>query len=287
MRLLISCPNCETSYELDEKQVMEASGQVRCFNCGEVFNAIMHSEPVIGDEGTDSMHVSSLISDPDDVPPTRSSDTTEKSQANVPNSQDIESLIPQTNDITQQALGINTDDLAELEPLKAATATSPRQYSKSSTAAWLAICLLLLVIAIGQLGWQNRQAIMNNETGRSLVKSVCQSTSLPCQLPARVATDQFVILDRVIQTHPQVDGVLSMQMLLSNQAAFAQPAPIMTLSLFDASRQLVARRNFAPASYLADRPASAPLMQAGKTLKISLNLEDPGKDVTGFEFAFY
>ena len=291
MRLLISCPNCQTSYELDEKQVMEAGGQVRCYNCGEVFNAVMHSEPVIGD-GDDSMHVSSVVKDYSELleqnPPTRpktppasQTDIKDESLELSPNSQ----IAP---DRIEQVTGIKSSDLPELEPLTTtATTTTENNYSASSTFTWILLCLLLLIAALAQLGWQNRYSLASDSSTRSLIENTCNSLSLPCNLPARKDVSQFVILDRVIESHPEVKGVLAMKMLLSNQADFSQPAPVLTLSLFDAGHQLIARRSFFPSTYLQDRPSTAPLMEPKQTLVIALNLEDPGTDVTGFEFDFF
>jgi hypothetical protein len=71
-----------------------------------------------------------------------------------------------------------------------------------------------------------------------------------------------------------------------NRAAFAQPLPRLHLSLLNNRDKLVADRIFSPEEYLWDTARSSPLMQPSEPLLITLELVDPGKDVTGFKFEF-
>ena len=72
-----------------------------------------------------------------------------------------------------------------------------------------------------------------------------------------------------------------------NKADFTQQAPGITLSLFDSQQQLISRRSFSYKDYMNSFSRKTPVFEAGQTQKVFLNLEDPGSDVTGFEFSFF
>ena len=163
----------------------------------------------------------------------------------------------------------------------------PAPHSASSTLAWTLLILLLLVTALAQLGWFNRQDLLNNPQSRSLIESACNTLPGTCTLPPRRSPNSYEIVERKIAVHPEVEGVLNLSILLVNRADFAQPAPGIELSLFDASKQLIARRSFLPRDYLEDRPVTPPMYESNLVQTISLNMEDPGSDVTGFEFDFF
>ena len=97
----------------------------------------------------------------------------------------------------------------------------------------------------------------------------------------------FEVIERKVSAHPEVKDTLSISILFANQADFAQPAPGVTLSLFNNQQQLIARRSFSYKEYMDHASRKAPMFEPGQTQSFFLNLEDPGSDVTGFEFRFF
>jgi len=286
MRLLISCPKCDTSYEIDEQQIRESGGQARCYNCQHVFNAMLNSQPVI-DDGTDSTSASPIET-------STSFDTSSAIEDIVIDGTDpiIASPPPSDTDKSrplraEEVLNIKTEDLPSLDPIEVKTTKPRAPSSMSSTLTWSLAIIALLVVTLAQLGWFNRQHLLNNEQSRQMIEAGCSILALPCNLPPRRAPELYAIVDRKISTVTEVNGVLNLSILFENRASFDQPAPGIELSLFDARHKLIARRSFSPKDYLTDRPGTAPLYAPNHVQKISLNLEDPGSDVTGFEFDFF
>ncbi len=152
---------------------------------------------------------------------------------------------------------------------------------------WSLAVIILLAGALAQLGWFNRFTLLNNAQARQVIEDSCNTFKLPCKLPPRRAPSEYEIVDRKISLHPDVSGVLTLSILFSNTATFEQPAPGIELSLFDSNKKLIARRSFLPEDYLHKDSESTPLYARNHVQKISLNLEDPGSDVTGFEFDFF
>jgi predicted Zn finger-like uncharacterized protein len=301
MRLLVTCPHCDTSYEIDDQQVNDTGGQVRCYNCSEVFNALLNSQPVM--DGDSSMMRSSTPLDSSMIEsnslPSQSLDlgsnldsrdrelfSTTDDQPEVSGPDDA-SLGSSRTLRAEEILDIKTEDLPSLDPIKASAGSAAPSYSTSATIGWSLAILALLITALGQLGWYNRQDLVNDTSSRSLIESACGALPIRCKLPPRRAPRSYEIVDRKISVHSEVEGVLNLSILFINRADFAQPAPGIELSLFDENHRLIARRSFLPRDYLDDRPATPPLYEPEHVQKISLNMEDPGSDVTGFEFDFF
>ncbi|MGD2119827.1 MAG: zinc-ribbon and DUF3426 domain-containing protein [Chromatiales bacterium] len=280
MKLLVTCPNCHTSYQIDEQQVQQSDGQARCYQCHTVFNTMENSRPadehnpfstlpdsrIEADSEASSLFVPStaaeIISGPDDV------------------SLDANSLL-----LPEESLDINLDDIEPIKPVDKHAAKNKPQYSTAATIGWISANLLLLLVFVSQMGWHYRAQLLQQPQTRDLIELACES--LPCQLPPRKQVDGFEIIEREVKAHPEVKGVLSLSLLYVNQSEFEQPTPGLTLSLFDSSSSLIARRSFAPHEYLHLNADDNGLMAQGQKRVVALNLDDPGQDVTGFEFDFF
>ncbi len=300
MQLLISCPNCHTSYKIDEDQIKKSDGQARCYQCNNVFNAILHSQPITDEGNVDHLNLpnsadlyeqqseplnSAQLDDLTDrelsslfVPEQNSEILTGPDDASL---QDSSILLP------EDLLDIDNDKLASIEPLSqdSTKPTEARQYSAIGTLLWSLSILALLVVFLAQVGWIYRQQLLANPEARQIIEAACQHVT--CDLPPRRAPQAFEIIERHVSIHPEVKGILSLSILFANQADFAQQAPGITLSLFDAQQQLIARRSFSYKDYMQDISRKAPVFAAGQVQKVFLNLEDPGPDVVGFEFNFF
>lgn len=302
MHVLISCPNCNTSYQIEEKQLQESDGQARCYHCQSVFNAAAHSQAVSDDSNLENLNLpnsadlydsspasslnsrgideftdrelsslfipeaeSSVINGPDDIQP-----------------QDSSLLLP------EELLDIEAEKAPPIEPLTVEQQIKNKQQQQSSTAAawlWGIGIIFLLLVFIAQGAWLNRHQLLLNPQARNIVESLCEN--FPCNLPPRRNPDAFEVIGRKVSTHPEVKDILSISILFANQADFAQPAPGVTLSLFNNQQKLIARRSFSHKDYMDHFSRKAPMFEPGQTQTFFLNLEDPGSDVTGFEFNFF
>ncbi|MET0066747.1 MAG: DUF3426 domain-containing protein [Candidatus Thiodiazotropha sp.] len=149
---------------------------------------------------------------------------------------------------------------------------------------WLLGALLLLVPLAGQIAWQMRDRLIYHDTGRLFLNTLCDVTG--CSVPLRRATDKIVIVQRALTAHPSKPDLLLMQLEIVNTAPFSQPYPKLQLSLFNEMEKLIARRTFNPEEYLDIPAQQLPLLTKQTATHITLELVDPGSEVTGFKFDF-
>ena len=293
MQVLISCPNCNTSYRIDEKQLLDSDGQARCYHCETIFNAAMNSQP-ISDNGSAEQNLNlptsadlyDSILDGDALDDDLSSlFSNDEHSAIINGPEDIE---PANSSILmpEDLLDIEADNAPPLKPLTREyhqpTAKAPGAFG---TLAWAAGSLLLLTLFITQSAWHYRDTLLLNPQMRSVFEVACGV--LNCKLPDRRDPHAYQIVERKVTVHPEVKGILSISLLYKNTADFAQQPPGIILSLFDRKQELIARRSFEYKNYSGDFSGDMPIYNAGHTQSVQLNLEDPGPDVTGFEFSFY
>ena len=301
MRVVITCPNCNTSYQIDDSKIKKSDGHARCYQCNHIFNALLNAQPVADANNVDHLNLpdsADLYDQESTVIKSELMDELadrELSSLFVPEQQSA--LITGPDDITLQDSGnlkpedlldIHSDKLAEIEPLTA-NQSKPVTTSRPTligTFFWSITILLLLAAFLVQVAWINRDQVLANNQARQLIEKACNHIPR-CELPVKHAPESYEIIERQVSLHPKVKGILSLSLMFENRADFAQQAPGITLSLFDSKQTLIARRSFSYKDYLAKPPRQTPTFEPGHVQKVFLNLEDPGPDVTGFEFNFY
>ncbi len=176
-------------------------------------------------------------------------------------------------------------DLPELEPAAHPPRAAAARKAGGTHWAWGLGAFALLLLALGQVAWQQRATLLSHPQGRALLDAVCSVAG--CELPLRSAPDLVTIERRSIASHPDRPNALRVSLVFVNRAAFTQRYPKIELSFFDARESLVARRRFDPREYL-DSPAAPPLpLKPGEQVEVVMDLEDPGQQVTGFRFDFF
>ena len=140
----------------------------------------------------------------------------------------------------------------------------------------LVIGLLLL---IGQIVYFEGYAFSQNPAVRPGLVKLCQLIN--CQLPVYKNLDEFTLLHGSFTPLP--DQNYAFRVVMSNQAAFAQPYPNIKLTLLDYSGNAFAHRIFQPRDYLPE-DAVASVMAADATTEISLKIAAPKTKVGGSTF---
>ena len=151
---------------------------------------------------------------------------------------------------------------------------------------WILGSLLLLIVLGVQLAWQWRETLVQYDTGRQLLSGLCQIAG--CSLPILRATNKIIIQGRNLTSHPDKPSALLLQLRMVNTATFEQPFPQLQLTLYNDRGRLIARRTFKPGDYLPPelRDDPLPLMPKSEAVLVEMELQDPGKEVTGFTFDF-
>ncbi len=192
--------------------------------------------------------------------------------------------------VEEESAAEETDVLPAAEPEQRdplsieATLTEERE-KKGGRIFWTLGCILLILVAIAQVSWLGRQELMRYPEGRKLLGAVCMISR--CQLPPRRAPKQFRVLSRSIISHPEVPNALKINITFINKAEFPQPYPKLRIGLYNRDQKLLVQRYFNPLEYLGRNPDKAELLEPEQALEIEMDVEDPGKDVTGFKLDFF
>jgi predicted Zn finger-like uncharacterized protein len=87
-----------------------------------------------------------------------------------------------------------------------------------------------------------------------------------------------------IVSDPQAPGTLRVRASVTNNAAFAQPYPLLKLALEDRFGGNVGTRLFKPEEYLSSHSLATRMLSAGEAANIDLAIVDPGESAVGFQF---
>jgi len=142
----------------------------------------------------------------------------------------------------------------------------------------------MMALLAGQLAWHNRDSLALDPRWRPWLQIACDMAS--CKLPPLRDPHAIEMVDRNVQSHPHYKGALLITATLVNQAPFAQPYPDVELSMTDLDQKRVASRRFKPSEYL-DNGHPQGLLQPGASVRLKLEITDPGQQAVGFEFEFY
>jgi hypothetical protein len=187
------------------------------------------------------------------------------------------------------SVGIGEDSAAaqfpQEEPITLEAALAAEEGRKKGRLFWTLGSIVLLLVAIGQSSWLGRQQLMRYPEGRVLLETVCKVAG--CTVPARRSPKQFRVLSRSIISHLEVENALQINLTFVNRAQFPQPLPLLDIVLYNLEKEPVVSRRFSPVEYLGREPAKGELLQPQQALEVEMEIEDPGKDVTGFKLDFF
>lgn len=151
---------------------------------------------------------------------------------------------------------------------------------------WITLVLVLLgLVALpAQVLWFQYDAWSMNPQYRPIYEAVCRVAG--CKLsPLRDIT----LIDAqksVIRVHPQQPDARIVDVLMVNNAEFAQPYPLIELLATNMRGQLIAGRRFKPEEYLRGEAGNSSLMPSRTPVHVSLEIQDPGVDALNFEVKF-
>lgn len=134
-----------------------------------------------------------------------------------------------------------------------------------------------------QLLLADRAALAADARWRPVVASLCGA--LGCALPPWREPSAFQVVERDVRADPARAGVLRVSARLRNDARWAQPWPMLRLTLSDVHGRAVAARAFAPREYLGGAPTQSGL-GSGQSATLSLQIREPGAQAVAFTFDF-
>ena len=295
------CPHCDTKFRVTEIQLQAADGFVRCGVCEEVFNAIevanqhkyqvsllddapaeespteeltAEKQPAAVMEENENIEVSSIEVLPDDEPV----NFNETTAANKSGKDAFDFFNEESN-----------ASLPHVVPDKFRDSYSSQTPSVVSTVLWSIGILLLTATLILEYVWFNRDQLNNIPELQAAINTLCQQVK--CKNVSIRDPANIELITRNIYSHPNEKSALMVSVTMKNNAAFAQPYPVMQIDFSDIRGNIVAARRFWPKEYLASEHQQGNteqpyLLQANTSASITLEIQDPGRQAMTYEFNF-
>jgi hypothetical protein len=148
---------------------------------------------------------------------------------------------------------------------------------------WGTAALALLAVALAQLAWLRPDVLLVDPRVRHWAELACQG--IGCEVPPPTDLKAIRVIAHALEPLEDADGISQLHVRFDNAAAFAQPYPVLQLSLLDTEEHIVARRRLQPDEYL--RPGThGPTLAAGARVDVRLWLEVPDPRVAGYRVDF-
>ena len=161
-----------------------------------------------------------------------------------------------------------------------AAAARPSQAPKWQ---WALLVFLLLLLGL-QVLLADRERLAADAAWRPMITLLCNATG--CSVPAWRQPTAIAMLSRDVSPIPGSDGGLDVQATFRNDARWAQPWPVLLLSLSDADGRVLGSRAFTPAEYLGPAAATQTELAPGQSAQVALRLREPSAGVVAFSFDF-
>ncbi len=259
------CPHCHTVFNVDEQQLDQAEGQVRCGHCLAIFTAEnpyqnekynLHDD-LIEDQLTENQLLDDpVIEDPLSQPADNISDNVD------------EMILPDV---------IPPD-------LRAETRAPKRHYGFIGNIFWSLAIIFLLITGVLQYAYYDRFRLVQFSELRPWLGLMCEYIS--CDLPDPRDPSRIELSNKNIFSHPNSKNALMVSASIVNQAAFEQDFPLLELKFENIRGQTIAGRRFTPEEYLGVPVTQISKMIPGESVSISVEIIDPGQEMVSYTFEF-
>ena len=140
-----------------------------------------------------------------------------------------------------------------------------------------------------EYAWFNREQLNKIPELQTAISALCQQ--IKCKDFSIRDPANIELITRNVYSHPNEKDALMVNITMKNNAAFAQPYPVMQIDFSDIRGNTVAARRFWPKEYLASENQQANteqpnLLPANTRASITLEIQDPGKQAMTYEFNF-
>ncbi len=276
------CPECLSVFALDAQALAQAHAYVLCGHCGAGFDSLA----TLTDTLPDAPFVALPLNTPSLTPP------------------QVELVVYRPSAEPPAVLEeLAADTQAPLDTDFSALTFSPRFARKAALRKrrkprdahrhlrggerrwpWAVACGALALLLAGQITWATRATLLTTAPTANWLRAGC--AALRCTLPLIAAPQRIHLLDSNVQTHPSVPHALMISAAVRNDARFAQPYPVVQLTLSNAQGERVAMRRLQPREYLDDTAVRQRGLAPGASTVLVLEVADPGSQAVAFEFSF-
>ena len=278
------CPECLSVFSLDAATLAKAHGHVLCGHCGAGFDSLA----TLTEQLVPEPFVELPVNEPAFEPPCLDL-VVYRPRPDPPAVVEDEAAhtAKPAEDFSQLVFAPRFARAA-----RASEPSKPRRQNRRPRARpsgerrwpWVLACTVLLLLLAIQLAWAERDPLIRNPTIGRWLRGSC--AVLGCELPLVAAPQQLQLLASNVQAHPSVANALMISASVRNDAAFAQPYPVLTIALSNAQGQRLAMRRLQPREYLDDSAIRQRGIAPGASTVLLLEVEDPGDKAVAFEFSF-
>ena len=273
------CPECLSVFSLSAQALVQAHGYVQCGHCGAGFD--------------------SLATLSEQLPPEPFQELPTNEQALVPPRIELVVYRPQPAAAEVAVPAATTgEDFSQLvfaprfakgkrarKPPRSERKRRPqRNPERPRRWPWVLLCGVLSLALAGQLAWIGRDSLIRAPLTGSWLRGLCDT--LGCRLPLVAAPRQLRLLASNVEAHPNAAHALMISLSLRNEAAFAQPWPVVVVTLSDAQGHRLTMRRLLPTDYLDDPAVLHRGLAPGATTALLLEVQDPGEQAVAYEFGF-
>jgi predicted Zn finger-like uncharacterized protein len=249
--LVTRCPVCGTAYRVQRDQLAARAGKVRCGKCAAVFDGVS----ALVEEGGERLAID----------PSPQLGLFDPSRRPAP--------APAKEEKTNEPL----PEWVEPE--------APPRFRW----LWGVAAVLAAVLLVAQAAYRYRaELVAYAPEARAPLEALCRPLACDVTLPRRLK--QLALDSYEVREHPQHDGVLVLDFVISNRAPFAQEYPALKLALTDGSGAAVASRVLLPREYLDSRVAAALLrrgIDAESTASVTVYLDVSRVRATNYKVDFF
>jgi len=150
---------------------------------------------------------------------------------------------------------------------------------------WGIAAALLLVALLAQTAWHQREWLLDHVPElRTHWQAWCAGKA--CALPPRRDVAMLHVVSRDVRDHPQYQDALLVNATIVNDAEFAQPFPVVELTLFDQAGVALGVRRFQPREYLDASVNIEAGMMPRQSIYVVLEIAGTSSEAVSFEFNF-
>ncbi len=244
------CPGCQAGYELTAAILAEASGVVRCGNCGKTFNTLSHLFGEFPAENAEPIRGGGM-------PP-----------------------LLEHAELVQTELPVHVEEPAPPEPPEfeePAVAMPDSAAWQAPNRLWPGISAVLLVLLLFQswLLWQTPGSPLARLAGSGSPE-------------ARANPNEVIqVISRDMHRHPSLDDAMVVSANLRNTGQFTIDWPVMEVSFYDASQQVLGIRRLEPSQYLHDERRVDDGMTPDTIVPLVMEFVVGATEPSGFRIRFY
>lgn len=269
MNLYTRCAHCDATFRVTTQQLQASSGQVRCGQCKQVFDAF----------------ATLTAQEPQLAVPERATPFTTQSElpSAVPHvEKSAQTRLPARPKEKLPTAAARPDPAASLYEWEFRMPEAPRR-----TGLWVSLSLLLLALLAVQAAFAFRTELMVQvPQSRQYYERACEWLGCTVALP-RLSSFLHIEASDLKAPDPTRPNEIELMIAVHNRAPVEQDYPAFELTLTNSEEKTIARRVFLPAEYLQWTDAADGL-KAGAELPIRLFLDTGELRAAGYRlYLFY